>query len=50
VVLAADAQQAKIIVKKQTFDLIMMDVWMPGLANYHTPSFLYPNSMMTIAP
>jgi DNA-binding response OmpR family regulator len=26
VVLAADAQQAKIIVKKQTFDLIMMDV------------------------
>ena len=30
VVLADDAAQAKTIVKDQTFDLIMMDVWMPG--------------------
>ncbi|HIG88483.1 response regulator [Candidatus Thioglobus sp.] len=30
VVLAADAQEAKSIVKEHTFDLVMMDVWMPG--------------------
>lgn len=30
VVLADDATQAKAIVKEQVFDLIMMDVWMPG--------------------
>jgi len=30
VVLADDATQAKAIVKDQVFDLIMMDVWMPG--------------------
>ncbi len=30
VVLAADAAEAKIIIKTQTFDLVMMDVWMPG--------------------
>lgn len=30
VVLAQDAAQAKNIVKDQTFDLVMMDVWMPG--------------------
>ena len=30
VVLAADAAQAKAIVQHQTFDLVMMDVWMPG--------------------
>ena len=30
VVLADDAAQAKTIVKDQTFDLVMMDVWMPG--------------------
>ena len=30
IVLAADAAQAKTIVKIQTFDLVMMDVWMPG--------------------
>ena len=30
VVLAADAAQAKTIVKIQSFDLVMMDVWMPG--------------------
>ncbi len=30
VVLAANAAEAKIIVKTQSFDLIMMDVWMPG--------------------
>ncbi|CAB9541533.1 Two-component transcriptional response regulator, LuxR family [uncultured Gammaproteobacteria bacterium] len=30
VVLASNAMQAKTIVKEQNFDLIMMDVWMPG--------------------
>ena len=30
VVLAADATQAKAIVRDQVFDLVMMDVWMPG--------------------
>ncbi|TEU19400.1 MAG: response regulator [Gammaproteobacteria bacterium] len=30
VVLAQDAAQAKTIVNDQTFDLVMMDVWMPG--------------------
>ncbi|NYT52355.1 MAG: response regulator [Candidatus Vesicomyosocius endoextente] len=30
VVLAANAKQAKIIIKDQSFDLVMMDVWMPG--------------------
>ena len=30
VVLAADAAQAKTMVEIQTFDLVMMDVWMPG--------------------
>ncbi len=30
VVLAANANQAKTIIKDQIFDLVMMDVWMPG--------------------
>ena len=30
IVLAADAVEAKTIVKIQNFDLVMMDVWMPG--------------------
>ncbi|MBT7411638.1 MAG: response regulator [Candidatus Thioglobus sp.] len=30
VALAANAEEAKAIVKEQTFDLVMMDVWMPG--------------------
>lgn len=30
VVLASNAMQAKTIVKEKNFDLIMMDVWMPG--------------------
>jgi len=28
--LAANAQEAKAIIESQTFDLVMMDVWMPG--------------------
>lgn len=28
--LAANAQEAKSIIEDQTFDLVMMDVWMPG--------------------
>jgi DNA-binding NtrC family response regulator len=28
--LAANAQQAKAIIQEQDFDLVMMDVWMPG--------------------
>ncbi|WPE16081.1 response regulator [Candidatus Thioglobus autotrophicus] len=28
--LAANAQAAKIIIQEQSFDLVMMDVWMPG--------------------
>jgi DNA-binding NtrC family response regulator len=28
--LAANAEEAKSIIKTQTFDLVMMDVWMPG--------------------
>ena len=53
VVLAADAQQAKIIVKKQTFDLIMMDVWMPGqdgmslLEEWMSVGFSMPVVMMS---
>jgi DNA-binding NtrC family response regulator len=30
VVLSRNAEQAKILIKEQDFDLIMMDVWMPG--------------------
>lgn len=30
VVLASDAEQAKSRIKNQSFDLVMMDVWMPG--------------------
>lgn len=28
--LAANAQEAKILIAKKSFDLVMMDVWMPG--------------------
>lgn len=30
VVLASSAVEAKLIIKTQTFDLVIMDVWMPG--------------------
>ncbi len=53
VVLAADAAQAKSIVKTQTFDLIMMDVWMPGqdgmslLEEWMSAGFSMPVVMMS---
>ncbi len=53
VVLAANAQQAKNIVKKQTFNLIMMDVWMPGqdgmslLEEWMNTGFSMPIVMMS---
>mgnify|MGYP002525037902 CR=1 FL=1 len=53
VVLADSAAQAKDIVKDQTFDLVMMDVWMPGqdgmslLEEWVVEGFLMPVVMMS---
>jgi len=53
VVLAADATQAKAIVRDQVFDLVMMDVWMPGqdgmslLEEWMTGDFSMPVMMMS---
>jgi len=53
VVLAADATQAKAIVRDQVFDLVMMDVWMPGqdgmslLEEWMTGDFSMPVIMMS---
>ncbi|SFV84914.1 Response regulator containing CheY-like receiver, AAA-type ATPase, and DNA-binding domains [hydrothermal vent metagenome] len=53
VVLAANAAEAKVIVKTQSFDLIMMDVWMPGqdgmslLEEWMTAGFSMPVVMMS---
>jgi len=53
VVLADNAAQAKDIVKEQNFDLIMMDVWMPGqdgmslLEEWAIEDFLMPVVMMS---
>jgi len=53
VILAQDAAEAKIIVKDQTFDLVMMDVWMPGqdgmalLEEWMNEGFSMPVVMMS---
>jgi len=53
VVLADNATQAKDIVKEKNFDLIMMDVWMPGqdgmslLEEWVTEGFSMPVVMMS---
>jgi len=53
VVLARDAAEAKTIVKDQTFDLVMMDVWMPGqdgmalLEEWMSEGFSMPVVMMS---
>jgi DNA-binding NtrC family response regulator len=53
VVLAQDATEAKTIVKDQTFDLVMMDVWMPGqdgmalLEEWMSKGFSMPVVMMS---
>ena len=53
VVLAQDAAEAKTIVKDQTFDLVMMDVWLPGqdgmalLEEWMSEGFSMPVVMMS---
>jgi DNA-binding NtrC family response regulator len=53
VVLASNAIQAKAIVRQQVFDLIMMDVWMPGqdgmslLEEWRDEDFSMPVVMMS---
>lgn len=53
VVLAANAEQAKSMVKIQTFDLVMMDVWMAGqdgmslLEEWTNAGFSVPVIMMS---
>jgi len=53
VVLAENAAEAKNIVKDQTFDLVMMDVWMPGqdgmslLEEWMSEGFSMPVVMMS---
>ena len=53
VVLAQDAAEAKTLVKDQTFDLVMMDVWMPGqdgmalLEEWMNEGFSMPVVMMS---
>ncbi|MDG2354202.1 MAG: response regulator [Gammaproteobacteria bacterium] len=53
VVLAKNAAEAKNIVKDQTFDLVMMDVWMPGqdgmslLEEWMSEGFSMPVVMMS---
>jgi len=52
-VLARSAAEAKTIVKTNTFDLILMDVWMPGqdgislLSEWHSEGFDTPVVMMS---
>ena len=52
-VLARSAADAKTIVKTNTFDLILMDVWMPGqdgislLSEWHSEGFVTPVVMMS---
>jgi DNA-binding NtrC family response regulator len=51
--LAANAQEAKDLIKQQTFDLVMMDVWMPGqdgmslLEEWISEGFTTPIVMMS---
>lgn len=53
VTLAEDAQQAKVLVADNTFDLVMMDVWMPGqdgmslLEEWMNAGFSMPVVMMS---
>jgi len=51
--LARSANEAKVIVANNTFDLILMDVWMPGqdgislLSEWHSEGLLTPVVMMS---
>ena len=53
VILASNAAEAKAIVKAQTFDLVIMDVWMPGqdgmslLEEWMSEGFAMPVVMMS---
>ena len=53
IVLARSAIEAKAIVKSNSFDLILMDVWMPGqdgislLSEWHSEGFSTPIVMMS---